>query len=179
MFDEEPLSRIKWRHADELNANDYNPNVVFTPELRLLEKSILQAGWVQPILATEDGTIIDGFHRVQLSLKSEKLRARYGGRVPVAVIKLAREAAMLMTVRMNRAKGTHVAVRMSALVRELLDVHKLEPQQVAEGMGATLDEVHLLHQEGIFKHRNLDKVPFSRAWIPREDGRRVRRKRKP
>lgn len=176
-FPTDPISCIEWRRADELDANDYNPNVVFTPELRLLEKSILKTGWVQPILINPEGTIIDGFHRATLARTSEAIRQRYGGRCPCAIIRCGRAAAMLMTVRMNRAKGSHVAVRMSALVRELIDEHQLDPQEIADEMGATLDEVELLRQEGVFKHRNLDKAPFSRAWVPEEDGRRVRRRK--
>ena len=53
-----PIDNIKWLDANELNGNDYNPNVVFTPELKLLETSILKTGWVQPILISKDKTII-------------------------------------------------------------------------------------------------------------------------
>src|SRR4051794_25523211 len=119
MFDKEPISRIEWRDAATLRANEYNPNVVFTPELRLLERSLLLTGWVQPILILEDGTIIDGFHRSRLSAESPALKARYDGKVPCAVLDVPRSQAMILTIRMNRAKGTHVAVRMSEIVREL------------------------------------------------------------
>ena len=112
----EPISRIEWREAASLKANNYNPNCVFTPELRLLERSILLTGFVQPILITADGTIIDGFHRVMLSLDSSVLRARYSGKVPCAVLDVPRDKAMVLTIRMNRAKGSHVAVRMSEIV---------------------------------------------------------------
>jgi ParB-like chromosome segregation protein Spo0J len=72
----DPISRIEWRDASSLNANEYNPNIVFTPELRLLERSILKTGWVQPVLITQDGTIIDGFHRHRLAQDSAKCLAR-------------------------------------------------------------------------------------------------------
>ncbi len=28
MYKEEPISRVEWINVDELNANEYNPNVV-------------------------------------------------------------------------------------------------------------------------------------------------------
>lgn len=152
-----------------LDGNDYNPNVVFTPELRLLERSILLTGWVQPVLITPAGTIIDGFHRVMLSRQSAVLKARYSGQVPCAVVDLPRHKAMLLTVRMNRAKGTHVAVRMSEIVRELIDVHHCDPQEVAIEIGATKDEIELLHQDGVFKMKNIEKHVYSKAWYPIED----------
>lgn len=64
---ESPVMKIKWRNADDLKANHWNPNFVMTPELKLLERSLLVTGWVQPVLITPLDTIIDGFHRVQLS----------------------------------------------------------------------------------------------------------------
>jgi ParB-like chromosome segregation protein Spo0J len=168
MTSDDPINRIEWREAASLDANDYNPNVVFTPELRLLERSILLTGWVQPILVTPTGGIIDGFHRCRLALDSKPLRDRYAGLVPCAVIDVSRADAMLLTIRMNRAKGTHVALRMSAIIRELVDMHGLDPMEIAAGIGATRAEIDLLYQDGVFKAKNITDWSYSRAWYPRE-----------
>lgn len=165
---DEPISNIEWRLATELNANDYNPNVVFTPEMRLLEKNILMTGWVQAILVTKDGTIIDGFHRTMLARDSKALQAKYAGHVPCAVVDISRPEAMMLTIRINRAKGTHVAVRMSEIVRELIDVHHVSPEQVATEIGATPDEIDLLRQDGVFKMKNIAGYVYSKAWYPKE-----------
>ena len=163
----DPITRIEWRDAATLDANDYNPNVVFTPELRLLEASILETGWVQPILINRAGIIIDGFHRATMAVRSEAVRARYHGLVPCAVLDVDRPTAMVMTIRMNRAKGTHVAVRMSAIVKELIDLHGLPLADLAKRLGATRDEIDLLYNDNVFKARNLKNAPYSRAWEPR------------
>ena len=128
----DPINRIEWRVASALNANDYNPNVVFTPELKLLERSILKTGWVQPILITKNGTIIDGFHRHRLAQDSAKLKEKYGGKVPCAVMDISETEAMVVTIRMNRAKGSHVAVRMSEIVRNLIDNMGVLPEELAQ-----------------------------------------------
>lgn len=165
----DPITNIEWRDAASLNANDYNPNVVFTPELRLLERSILLTGWVQPILVQRaELIIIDGFHRSRLALESGLLRKRYGGKVPCALLDVTRQQAMILTIRMNRAKGTHVAVRMSEIVRELIDVHQCDPQEVAIEIGATKDEIDLLYQEGVFKMKNIADYRYGKAWYPKE-----------
>src|SRR5207249_2050763 len=122
---------IEWLAASELKANFWNPNVVFDQELRLLERSILRTGWVQPVLVSRDLIIIDGFHRWSLSKESEQLRRRYGGLLPCARMDIGEDEAMALTVRINRAKGSHVAVRMSHLVKALIDQHGWDPQQVA------------------------------------------------
>ena len=164
----EPLEQIKWLNHKELTANNYNPNCVFTPELKLLERSILLTGWVQPILAAKDMTIIDGFHRWMLSKESESMNKRWGGFMPVAVLDVDRAQAMILTVRMNRAKGSHIAVRMHEMVTELIDVHKLDKQELALELGATMEEIDLLYQEGVFTHKNIANYRYSKAWIPKE-----------
>ncbi|MCP4749093.1 MAG: ParB N-terminal domain-containing protein [Desulfobacteraceae bacterium] len=64
-----PINNIKWININKLDPNDYNPNVVYTPELKLLKLSLLSQGWIQHILVNkENGSyiIIDGFHRYNL-----------------------------------------------------------------------------------------------------------------
>jgi ParB-like chromosome segregation protein Spo0J len=162
----DPISNIVWMDASTLNANDYNPNVVFTPELKLLEKSILKTGWVQPILVTPEGTIIDGFHRHRLAQDSVKLKEKYGGKVPCAVMQISESEAMIVTIRMNRAKGSHIAVRMSEIVRELIDNKGILPEQLAQDIGATKAEIDLLYQDGVFKMKNIKDYKYSKAWVP-------------
>ena len=172
MFETDPISRIEWRDAASLNGNDYNPNVCFSPEMSLLERSLLLTGWVQPILIAKDGTIIDGFHRTTLSRMSEALRKRYGGMVPCAVLDVTRDQAMILTIRMNRAKGSHVAVRMSKIVHELIDVHHLDPAEIAVEIGATKEEVDLLYQDDVFEAKKIASWEYSKAWYPIENGKR-------
>jgi ParB-like chromosome segregation protein Spo0J len=162
----EPIDSVQWRDASELHANGWNPNVVMNQELRLLERSILKCGWIQPVIANPDGMVIDGFHRWMLSKESKELRARYGGKLPVVVMPLTKPEAMMLTIRINRAKGTHVAVRMSEIVKELIDEHHCDRQQIANEIGAPLDEIDLLYQDGVFKMKNIKDYRFSKAWVP-------------
>jgi ParB-like chromosome segregation protein Spo0J len=163
---QEPINNIVWRKSSELKANDYNPNIVFNSELKLLERSIMLTGWVQPILIDGEDNIIDGFHRWSLSKESRRLKKKYASKVPCAVIDVPRYKAMVMTIRMNRAKGTHIALKMKDIIIELLDVHKCDRQEVADEIGATLAEVDLLYQSTIFKSKGLDKYRYSKAWVP-------------
>ncbi len=162
-----PVDRIEWVPVDELQANTWNPNVVYTPELKLLERSILQQGWIQPILTNRAKLIIDGFHRAHLAKNSKPVRALTGGKVPCAVLDLSTAEAMLLTVRINRAKGSHIAVKMHELVRELVTEHGITPKHIAESIGATADEVELLLQEGVFKALKIEQHSYSKAWVPK------------
>lgn len=164
----DPINRIEWRNVEDLKPNGWNPNVVMNNELTLLEKNILMAGWIQPILISRDGIIIDGFHRFMLSRESPRLRERYHGMVPCAVIDASQAEAKIMTVNLNRAKGTHVALRMADIVQDLVNNHHLDKQEVAQKIGAPIEEVEVLYQNSIFKAKNLKDYRYSRAWVPVE-----------
>lgn len=164
-----PIDNIKWLSVKELDGNNYNPNVVIGPELRLLEHSIITNGWTQPILATLNKEIIDGFHRWQLAGSSKLLLKRDGGIMPCALIDCTRAEGMAMTVRMNRAKGVHVAVRMADLVKELCDDHGWPIEQVAKEIGATVQEANLLYENSLFKTLDLKNYKYSKAWVPYDD----------
>lgn len=169
---DDPIARIEWVAASSLKANGWNPNVVFRAELTLLETSILRTGWVQPVLISRDNLIIDGFHRWSLTKDSKALLERYGGKLPAARLDVGEAEAKMLTVRINRAKGTHVAVRMAELVQQLIDQHACSREEVAQGIGAKLDDVDLLYQNSIFKARNLADAPYSKAWYPAEGKRK-------
>src|SRR6185369_14161189 len=49
-FSAEPVDCVVWVPADSVSANDYNPNSVAPPEMKLLEHSIEQDGYTQPIV---------------------------------------------------------------------------------------------------------------------------------
>lgn len=169
----DPIDRIQWQDAATLRANDWNPNRVFTPELRLLKANLLRMGWVQPVLVNPAGLIIDGFHRVTLTLTDREVRDRWGQSVPTAVMDVAEDEAMAMTVAMNRAKGVHVAVGMHALVARLLGEWAWSRERVAQSIGATVKEVDVLAQDGVFALKGIDKWAYSQAWYPAETGTRL------
>ena len=63
-----PVLNVKMVDIDKVEANDYNPNKVATPELVLLRKSIEEDGYTQPIVTYYDKKrdkyiVVDGFHR--------------------------------------------------------------------------------------------------------------------
>jgi ParB-like chromosome segregation protein Spo0J len=167
----EPVENIKWIDCDSLKANHYNPNRVMNAEMNLIERSILRTGWIQPILVNKNLTIIDGFHRWTLSRLSTQLREKYHGKVPCAVLDVSDAEAMVITVRINRAKGTHLAFRMSEYIKELLTVHKIPMDDLAKDIGATMDEVELLRRGDVFEAKDIENWAYSEAWFPAESGR--------
>ena len=167
----EPVENIKWIDCDLLKANHYNPNRVMNAEMNLIEKSILQTGWIQPILVNKNNIIIDGFHRWTLSRLSVSLKEKYHNKVPCAVLDVSDVEAMMITVRINRAKGTHLAFRMSEYIRELVEKHKVPMDKLAQDIGATFDEIQLLMKSDVFEAKDIENWTYSEAWFPAESGR--------
>lgn len=164
----DPIEQIQWIDVDKLSANGWNPNVVMNQELQLLEFNILKHGWIQPIIINRDNIIIDGFHRSQLSRMSKKLREKYKGLVPCVIFDISEAEAMMLTIRINRAKGSHVAFKMGEIIQSLVDKFGFTPKQIGEEIGAYKGEIELLYQNTVFKRKDIQNHTYSRAWEPKK-----------
>jgi len=164
---ENPICNVEWMPAESLKANDYNPNYVFKPEMNLLELSLIKQGWIQPIMVTQDLVIIDGYHRTWLAINSPAVRDLTDGNVPVCRLNLSEPERMFLTIRLNRAKGHHIALKMHEVVYQLNMVFGIPKEKIAQEIGATKDEIDLLLQENVFKSMNTKDHKYSKAWYPK------------
>jgi ParB-like chromosome segregation protein Spo0J len=159
-----PVSKVLWVPADLVQANDYNPNSVAPPEMRLLELSIEQDGYTQPIVTwlREDGVyeVVDGFHRHRVG--KEKLKLSH---LPVVVINADRQEKsdrIASTIRHNRARGKHAVSAMSDIVQELAR-RNWSDAKIAKELGMDADEVLRLKQISGLAEMFADQE-FSEAW---------------
>lgn len=163
--DKQPINNIEWIDVNKLSANDYNPNVVFSDEMNLLRFSILKNGWIQPILCTQDYVIIDGFHRATLAKKFEDVRV--DGKVPVVIMNLSEPERMMLTIRINRAKGSHIALKMHDIVTKLVNDYGVSTEVICKEIGAQKQEVELLLMENVFQKKKINEATqYSKAWYP-------------
>lgn len=164
----EPVDCVLWVEADQLRANDYNPNNVAPPEMRLLQLSIMQDGYTQPIVAwpVEDGwEVVDGFHRNRVGREVGAVRKRVRGRLPIAVInaeRTAKEDRIAATIRHNRARGRHQVDAMSDIVADLAK-RNWSDAKIAKELGMDADEVLRLKQITGLAELFADRE-FSEAW---------------
>jgi len=167
-FAGEPVDCIQWVLADEVVANDYNPNTVAPPEMKLLQLSIREDGYTQPIVACgENGhyEVVDGFHRNRVGRECADIRERIKGYLPITTINPDREDKsdrMASTIRHNRARGKHTVDGMSALVQDLSKRNWSE-EKIARELGMEPDEVLRLKQITGLAEMFADKE-FSEAW---------------
>lgn len=167
-FAQEPVDCVLWVPAGNVTANDYNPNAVAPPEMRLLEHSITEDGYTQPIVAWSKGDVfevVDGFHRHRVGRESVTVRKRVHGHLPLAVINSEREDRndrIAATIRHNRARGKHQVAKMSDIVVELKR-RNWTSERICKELGMEEDEVLRLCQITGLAELFSDQE-FSQSW---------------
>ncbi len=164
-----PVYNIIAVPIDKIQANNYNPNTVAPPEMKLLYESIKNDGYTMPIVCYHDSKedkyiIVDGFHRYRIMLEHEDIYEREGGMLPVSVIDKELDQRMASTIRHNRARGTHDVELMSSIVRDLHELGRSDAW-ISKHLGMDKDEILRLKQitglAALFKD-----IDFGQAWKP-------------
>ncbi|MBC8588076.1 IbrB-like domain-containing protein [Paratissierella segnis] len=157
-----PVLNVKMIPIEKVVANDYNPNKVAGPEMKLLKKSIEEDGYTQPIVVIYDEeqdlyTVVDGFHRYRCAKEYWDLKE-----IPCTVIEKDIKNRMASTIRHNRARGTHQIKDMSVIVA---DLYKMgwDDAEICKQLGMDLDEVIRLKQITGLKEAFANHE-FSKSW---------------
>lgn len=163
-----PVDFVQWQKSEDVEANEYNPNAVAPPEMRLLIRSIEEDGYTMPIVTfpdTDTIRIVDGFHRRKAERTSAAIHESTRGYIPVSTIRPEKRSLsdrMAATIRHNRARGTHSIDLMVNIVAELVEAG-MGNDWIMKHIGMDADELLRLKQvsglAALFKDR-----PFSRAW---------------
>jgi ParB-like chromosome segregation protein Spo0J len=167
-MNKQPVDLVLWIKSTDVHANDYNPNNVAPPEMKLLEHSILCDGYTQPIVCSRNGgevEVVDGFHRNRVGKECAEVSQKVQGYLPVVALKgdhNDKNARVSSTIRHNRARGKHQVDKMSDIVRDL-SRRNWSDKKISTELGMTQDEVLRLKQmtglAEIFKN-----TEFSEAW---------------
>ncbi len=167
-----PVYNVRAVPMEKVTANDYNPNRVAPPEMQLLETSIWEDGYTQPIVVVYDSEkdqyiVVDGFQRYLSMRNSDRIREREGGMLPVVVLEKDPSDRMASTIRHNRARGTHHIDLMSQIVAELVEMGKSD-RWICKHIGMSPDELLRMKQitgvAALFHNQD-----FSQAWEAEAD----------
>jgi len=167
-FKDEPVDLVVWVPNDQVTKNDYNPNTVAPPEMRLLERSIAEDGYTQPIVSyprEDDYEVVDGFHRHRVGKESKTVRNRVHGYLPITQIRGDRvdlKHRMAATIRHNRARGVHGVVPMADMVATLI-TQGWTDTDIAKELGMDADEV-LRFKQNIGLPELFKGHEFSPSW---------------
>lgn len=168
-----PVDLVLWVPAHDVEANDYNPNTVATPEMTLLQRSIEADGYTQPVVTWADGgrrETVDGYHRGEIGRSCEPVRRSTLGYLPVTTAnadRTDRGDRVASTIRHNRARGKHQIDAMSEIVRDLAK-RNWSDKKIGMELGMEPDEVLRLKQISGLAELFADRS-FSEAWEPAED----------
>lgn len=167
-FKNEPIDFVKWIKCDLVVANDYNPNKVAPPEMELLEISIMNDGYTQPVVTFPNGEtteVVDGFHRTRVCKESKIVKNRVNGFLPTVIIRKEqsnKNDRIASTIRHNRARGKHQVDAMSEIILELKN-RNWKNDRIARELGMDEEEILRLCQitglQDIFKDDD-----FSKSW---------------
>ena len=169
-----PVYNVRAIPIEKIRANNYNPNVVAPPEMKLLELSIWEDGYTMPVVCyyvkEEDCyEIVDGFHRYMVMKISERIREREKGLLPVSVIDKEISERMASTIRHNRARGIHTVELMSNIVAELTQ-SGMSDAWIMKNIGMDKDELLRLKQvTGLAELFANQDFNLSEDWIEREE----------
>ena len=160
-----PVTRVQLIPIDTVRGNDYNPNRVAPPEMRLLIRSIQKDGFTMPVVVAGEGkeyVVVDGFHRRQAAKNNRQIRESLGNYLPVVRLKKKLEDRIAATVRHNMARGTH-QVELTARLVTLLRRHNWTSERIGRELGMDPDEVLRLKQMEGLAEAFADRE-FSQAW---------------
>lgn len=163
-----PVDCVLWQKSENVEGNEYNPNAVAPPEMRLLIRSIEEDGYTMPIVSFPDTGIIrivDGFHRRKAERTSTRIHESTLGYIPLSTIRPEKQEVsdrMASTIRHNRARGTHSVDLMVNIVAELTEAG-MGNDWIMKNIGMDADELLRLKQisglAALFKNGT-----YSRAW---------------
>ena len=169
-FSSEPVDFVKWVKSTSVHANDYNPNSVAPPEMKLLHTSIKNDGYTQPIVTSEDDdgiVVIDGLHRHRVGKECADIQEKVHGYLPVVQIRTSQDGRndrIASTIRHNRARGKHAVSAMSDIVVELVR-RNWSDERISNELGMDADEVTRLKQISGLAEAFADS-DFSMSWDP-------------
>ncbi len=169
-FAGEPVDCVLWVKSRDVAANDYNPNSVAPPEMKLLEHSISEDGYTQPIVVWWNDEkkcyeVVDGFHRNRVGKESASIQKRIHGHLPVSVANQDRSDRgdrIAATIRHNRARGKHSIDGMTEIIVELKR-RFWSDEKIGTELGMDADEVLRLSQISGLADMFADRQ-FSEAW---------------
>jgi len=163
-----PSLNVQLVKAEQIQGNDYNPNKVAPPEMKLLKLSIKKDGVTMPVVIADQSekqkpfVVVDGFHRTVIIQNDKDINESLFGYIPAVKLNKSIEERITSTVRHNMARGTH-QVELSAKLVAMLKKHNWTNARIGIELGMDADEVLRLKQITGLAELFNDRE-FSNSW---------------
>lgn len=154
---------------DELNVPEWNATYILRPDLLVLTSSLMEYGVLSPLVVQKDGmNVIDGSQRLQVMRGNKYLSEKFADGVPVQIIDCGDTEAMALHIQLNRGRGNIVAHKLSRIVKQLKRSKAFSVEDFVSRFSMKGDELELMLDGSIIKHRKVPNHRYSMAWVPVE-----------
>lgn len=158
-----PVMNVQLLPIEKVKPNDYNPNKMQHKILKLLKTSIIEDGFLFPILVIHDKrndeyVVVDGFHRYKAMTQLKQTH------IPAVVLKRDISERRIMTVRMNKTRGVHQLEGDKQNFQNLVDEDKYSLSELSEKMALEAEEIVIYKKKGSIIEEYRDEHDFSNAW---------------
>jgi hypothetical protein len=151
-----------------LHVPSWNSTHILRPDLLVLAESMASDGIMSPfVVQRSTGNVIDGSQRLKLILGNKHFQEMFP-EVPVIWKDVSDTNAMIMHVQLNRGRGSILAKSLSSIVRTLKRSRALDVADFENKFRMKGDELELMLDGTILKHRKVTNHRYSRAWVPVE-----------
>lgn len=160
---------INYIHGSDLISAPWRSTYVLKPDQKILVSSLRNFGWVAPILVQEkSGMIIDGHERWMIAANDSVIQDRDSGMIPANVVDCSDIEAMVMHVKVNRARGIMHAKALRGTILKILRSKAYTEDELRVEFGMTRDEMMLFSGASFLKGRKISEHKYSKAWVPIE-----------
>lgn len=160
---------IEFINIDKLTKPEWHATYIVRPDLLVLSASLLRYGFLTPIIVQKDtNIIIDGYQRWMLAKEIVELNKKTNNLVPVLFVSCDSLEAMVMHLQLNRGRGNLLAHKVSSIVRDLFNSGEYAEKDFDRLLMMKHDELDVLFDGTIIKHRKISEHKYSRAWVPVE-----------
>ena len=161
--------KIEFVEIDKLVKPEWHATYIVRPDLLVLSTSLLQHGFLAPIVVQKNtNIIIDGYQRWMLSKEIVELNKKNNNLVPVVFVDCDSLEAMMMHLQLNRGRGSLLAHKVSSIVRDLFNSGKYAEKDFDRLLTMKHDELDVLFDGTIIKQKKISEHKYSRAWVPIE-----------
>jgi hypothetical protein len=149
---------IEYVAIDSIKPNPYNPNRQDEKEFQMLQESMAEDGFTQPIVVQRASReIVDGEHRWRAA------RAKSMTTVPVVFVDMTPEQMRISTLRHNRARGAEDQELVTQVLKDLQELGALGWAQSALQMSD--EDLNVLIND-VSVSESLAGETFSEGWSP-------------
>jgi len=161
--------KIEFVNVEELHKPDWHATHILRPDLLVLSMSLLNNGFLLPIIV-QDKTkiIIDGYHRWMLAKELKDLNKKINNLIPVNFVECDSLEARMMHLQLNRSRGNLLAHKVSPIIIDLFNSGKYTEKDFDRLLTMKQDELEVLFDGTILKQRKISEHKYSRAWVPIE-----------